>query len=160
MIHGAYKPVYMWSKFFLRTNGLTNGLTDRGIPWGPRGPKKSQNIIWKIPWIWNGIQEQQGRQCANLCFSVPVLLCVTWSIFMSLSVSAPVNMKWYSRAAGAPMCQLRSLQDRSGCRIARTPGRKPNTCRRDKFWFWDLKEQEFFVYAFTNFVSFQNMLSF
>ena len=121
---------------------------------------KKTPCIWKIPWIWNGIQEQQGRQCANLCFSVPVLLCVTWSIFMSLSVSAPVNMKWYSRAAGAPMCQLRSLQDRSGCRIARTPGRKPNTCRRDKFWFWDLKEQEFFVYAFTNFVSFQNMLSF
>ena len=27
MIHGAYKPVYMWSKFFLRTNGRTNGLT-------------------------------------------------------------------------------------------------------------------------------------
>ena len=22
MIHEAYKPVYMWSKFFLRTNGL------------------------------------------------------------------------------------------------------------------------------------------
>ena len=136
------------TKIFRQTKISANG---GGVP-------VPQYIIWKIPWIWNGIQEQQGRQCANLCFSVPVLLCVTWSIFMSLSVSSPVNIKWYSRAAGAPMCQLRSLQDRSGCRIARTPGRKPNTCRRDKFWFWDLKEQD--VDAFTNFVSFQNMLSF
>ena len=35
-IHEAYMPVNMRSKFFLRTDGLT----DRGIPWGPRRPKK------------------------------------------------------------------------------------------------------------------------
>ena len=36
MIHEAYMPVNMRSKFFLRLDGLS----DRGIPFGPRGPKR------------------------------------------------------------------------------------------------------------------------
>ena len=32
-------PLYKWSDF---SCGRTNGLTDRGIPWGPRGPKKEK----------------------------------------------------------------------------------------------------------------------
>ena len=39
MIHEAYMPVYMGSRFSLRTGGRAGGST-RGSTRGPRGPKK------------------------------------------------------------------------------------------------------------------------
>ena len=38
MIHEAYMPVYMGSRFSLRTGGRVRGFT-RGSTRGPRGPK-------------------------------------------------------------------------------------------------------------------------
>ena len=39
MIHEAYMPVYIGSRFSLRTGGRVRGFT-RGSTRGPRGPKK------------------------------------------------------------------------------------------------------------------------
>ena len=66
MIHGAYKPVYMWSKFFLRANGLT----DRGIPWGPRGPKKEYNIDLSQKNIHKKQAKQRPRNAASECMEL------------------------------------------------------------------------------------------
>ena len=47
MIHEAYMPVYMGSRFLAR-----DGRTDGGSTRGPRGPKKSDLLIDKPPkWI-------------------------------------------------------------------------------------------------------------
>ena len=43
MIHEAYMPVYMGSRFLAR-DGRTDGRMDRGSTRGPRGPKKGSNI--------------------------------------------------------------------------------------------------------------------
>ena len=61
----------MWSKFFLRTNGLT----DRGIPWGPRGPKKD-----KLPWKYylriftpvKSVDEKRGMHILYLSLFFPI----------------------------------------------------------------------------------------
>ena len=81
MIHEAYKPVYMWSKFFLRTNGRTNGRTNEGIPWGPRGPKNGYftvSFLWTLFWrvffylrlwfhvFWNGFSRPRSDHCLSL----------------------------------------------------------------------------------------------
>ena len=57
----------MWSKFFLRTNGLTNGRTNEGIPWGPRGPKKIFQLLnlwkWEFAILWSLVTQNHINSC-------------------------------------------------------------------------------------------------
>ena len=53
MIHEAYMPVYMGSRFSLRTGGQVRGFT-RGSTRGPRGPKKTVTLTDSIK-IWHTV---------------------------------------------------------------------------------------------------------
>ena len=68
MIHEAYMPVYMGSRFSLRTGGRARGFT-RGNTRGPRGPKKKRGS--KIQ-AWVDPPPHSGNARKKTFFSIEV----------------------------------------------------------------------------------------
>ena len=65
MIHEAYMPVYMGSRFLARAGGCTYGST-RGSTRGPRGPKNCDFALQKITASLHFIQ-QSNRSLSIFC---------------------------------------------------------------------------------------------
>ena len=51
MIHEACRPVYKWSRFFLRTDGTGRDGPTEGSTRGPRGPKNEREPTWLFSFV-------------------------------------------------------------------------------------------------------------